>query len=91
MSSSFESREDGLEDGAWQVQALMERNTGKSQRIGPLSLEEASERILERRRGAAAKVDGLEPGHFKEELLDNIGSQILIDVLLRQELLQVWG
>lgn len=69
----------------------MERNTGKSQRIGPLSLEEASERILERRGGAAAKVDGLEPGHFEEELLDNIGSKILIDILLRQELLQVWG
>ncbi|KAI6761353.1 hypothetical protein HG531_001906 [Fusarium graminearum] len=74
-----------------QVQALMERNTSKCQRVGPLRLKKAVERVLKERRGASGEVDGLEPGHIEKELLDHLGSEILVDVLLGQELLQVWG
>jgi hypothetical protein len=69
----------------------MERNTSKCQRVGPLRLKKAVERVLKERRGASGEVDGLEPGHIEKELLDHLGSEILVDVLLGQELLQVWG
>lgn len=69
----------------------MERNTSEGERIGPGVVEKFGERVLEVSRGAATKVNGVKSRHVEEQLLDDVGAQIFVNVLLREELLKVRG
>ena len=68
----------------------MEGETPDSQRHGPVGPGDGGTKsVLELRRRAPAKIEGLDAGETQEQLAEDGLAEIIVDVLLGEELLQV--